>query len=253
MRRQLENRHVGIGTAVLVIALGVFFLFNELGMFPHGIRFNFWAIVFIAVGLGQMISASRGHDRVWGVGLVLVGVVLQTNAMGLTHVAFWNLWPVVLIVAGVSLLWHAVSGEPVRWIYQLKSVPDEKTDPSTGGPGPQPAADGRLKLVFIFSGTDRQMYDKHFRGGKLVAIFGGFKLDLTRCDIEGNQAVLEVNAIFGGGELRVPETWRVVMEGAGILGGYEDQTRYFQPDPAAPVKTLIVRGAVIFGGISIKN
>jgi predicted membrane protein len=97
------------------------------------------------------------------------------------------------------------------------------------------------------------MNTKNFKGGKLFAIFGGYKVDFTHADMEGNQAVVEANAIFGGGEIRVPESWQVVVKGAGIFGAYEDKTRHFQPDPSKPTKTLVVKGVAMFGGIEIKN
>jgi hypothetical protein len=72
-------------------------------------------------------------------------------------------------------------------------------------------------------------------------------------DIEGDQAVLEANAVFGGGEIRVPETWMVSLQGTGLFGAYEDKTRHFQPDPSKPTKTLVIKGVAIFGGIEVRN
>ena len=66
--------------------------------------------------------------------------------------------------------------------------------------------------------------------------------------------MLHANALFGGIELRVPETWYVVTRGQGIFGGYTDSTRYVPPsDPDKPKKTLIVMGTAIFGGVEIRN
>jgi hypothetical protein len=78
-------------------------------------------------------------------------------------------------------------------------------------------------------------------------------VDLVRADIEGEQAVLEANAVFGGGEIRVPENWLVVLQGVGVFGAYEDKTRHIQTDVSKPTKTLVVRGVAVFGGIEVKN
>jgi predicted membrane protein len=86
-----------------------------------------------------------------------------------------------------------------------------------------------------------------------MAVFGGYKVDLRHADLDGAQAVIEASAVFGGGEIRVPENWLVVLEAAGVFGGYEDKTRHIQTDAAQPVKTLVVRGAAVFGGIEVKN
>jgi hypothetical protein len=42
------------------------------------------------------------------------------------------------------------------------------------------------------------------------------------------------------------------VEGTGIFGGYEDSTLH-NPPSGQPLKTLIVRGAAVFGGVEVKN
>jgi hypothetical protein len=44
-----------------------------------------------------------------------------------------------------------------------------------------------------------------------------------------------------------------VVEGGGVFGAFEDKSRHFQPDASQPAKTLIVRGAAIFGGVVVKT
>ncbi len=59
---------------------------------------------------------------------------------------------------------------------------------------------------------ERNITAKNFKSGSLSAIFGGFEIDLTRAEIEGDEAVIYAEAFFGGGEIRIPETWQVVIE-----------------------------------------
>ena len=70
-----------------------------------------------------------------------------------------------------------------------------------------------------------------------------------------DEAVLEVSCIFGGVELRVPETWYVHSRSLPVFGGFEDKTRQPKVDPPAGTKrkTLIVTGVVVFGGVEIGN
>ena len=56
--------------------------------------------------------------------------------------------------------------------------------------------------------------------------------------------------MMGGFEIRVPETWNVIVELIPFMGGYEDKTRH-PADPSAP--RLRVRGFVMMGGVEIKN
>jgi hypothetical protein len=128
--------------------------------------------------------------------------------------------------------------------------------------GPENSAP-RLNDVNIFWGGKRRIVAKNFVGGEIVSIFGGFDIDLREADILGNVAEIEVVTIFGGGDIRVPLNWEIVMETVGIFGGCGDRTRH--PDPsvggaspaggsAAPqLKTLIIKGVAIFGGMNVKN
>ena len=105
----------------------------------------------------------------------------------------------------------------------------------------------------ITVGGKRVINDQNFRGAKYDAVFGGFEIDLRRANILEDEAVLDLNAVFGGIEVRVPESWSVVVKGAGVFGAFQDSTH--QPDPRiypAP-KRLIVRGGAVFGGVELKN
>jgi hypothetical protein len=93
---------------------------------------------------------------------------------------------------------------------------------------------------------------KNFQGGKATAVFGGVELDFRDADIE-TEAMLEVNCIFGGIEIRVPETWHVHSRSLPVFGGYEDKTRQVGDPAAGNAKTLIVTGMVVFGGVEIRN
>jgi LiaI-LiaF-like transmembrane region len=103
-----------------------------------------------------------------------------------------------------------------------------------------------------FMAFKRRITTQHFRYAKLSAVFGGFHLDFTMADMEGNQAVMQIDAVFGGGEVRVPPSWRVSIDAHAFGGAFMDET-YARPDTTAPTKTLIIRGSTVFGGVVIKN
>jgi predicted membrane protein len=231
------NRLSGaVATSLMVIAVGVLLLLNQIGAFPARYELSFWSIILVAFGAAKLLS-SHSHDRHWGALTIVLGILLQLNYWGFVHFRFWDLWPALIIAVGAMLLWNALQGKnPLAF----KSA--------TG-----PNFEGEFDLNYIFGGGEPRLQTKEFRGGRLTAIFGGFKLDLSRAEIQGNEATIEANAVFGGGEILVPETWHVILHGSGIFGGYDNKTRYFQPDASQPSKTLTVKGSAVFGGIVIKN
>jgi predicted membrane protein len=212
---------------VVFIVVGLVLLLEKTGYLPEGFVLHFWPMIFIVIGLVKIAYAG---GRPTGVVLIAVGAFLQLREMGFIHLNFWDLWPVFIIIAGVGMLWQAL-----------------------GHGGPFPSIDPQFDAFYIFGGGDRQVNTNKFHGARLMAVFGGYKLDFTHADIDGPEAIVEANAIFGGGEIRVPESWQVVMRGVGIFGAYEDKTRHFQPDPSKSSKTLVVKGVAMFGGIEVKN
>jgi len=213
--------------AVVFITVGTVLLLEKLGYLPYGFAIHFWPMIFVVVGIVKIAYAG---GRATGAVFIGLGVILQLNEMGITHLNFWDMWPVLIIVAGVAMLWQALH----------KETPGVSWNPN-------------FDAVYVFGGGDRQVNTKNFKGGSLFAVFGGYKVDFRNADIDGDHAVLDSSAIFGGGEIRVPDTWLVSVKGVGIFGAYEDKTRHVQPDPSKPTKTLIIRGVAMFGGIEIRN
>ena len=103
----------------------------------------------------------------------------------------------------------------------------------------------------VFGGVDRHISAQDFRGAQCTAIFGGCKIDLRDAQIPGREAVLETYAIFGGVEIRVPDDWEVVNHNLTLFGGVSE--RRHQPLRGPATKTLILEGATIFGGTTVKN
>ncbi|MGC1201981.1 MAG: DUF5668 domain-containing protein [Candidatus Acidiferrales bacterium] len=115
------------------------------------------------------------------------------------------------------------------------------------------AVEGEMNPVAIFGGVQQRFSMKNFKGGSIMAFCGGFEIDLTRADIEGDTAVIDASAFMGGGEIRVPINWRIDIRGVAILGAYADETHQEIPAPPAVAKRLIIRGFATLGGVVIKN
>jgi predicted membrane protein len=105
----------------------------------------------------------------------------------------------------------------------------------------------------IFGGTQRKIAAQDFKGGDALAIFGGLELDLRGAKMAGDRAVLDVNATFGGVELRVPESWHVEVKTVAVFGGVDDKTIPPKSDPNTPAPCLVLTGTTVFGGVSVRN
>jgi len=237
------NRRAATGTLVsgLVVAgIGVVLLLDRFGIVESSILFRFWPLIFCIIGLFRMMEGNSTGDQIWGGFFISMGALLILHEFGYIRYGIGQLWPLFMIVAGLLLAWQANEVREGRKAFCLP----RGLNPGKGG--------GPLSSVAVFGGIERRVEGTIVEGGSLVAFFGGFKIDLSRAEMEGERAVIDATAIFGGGEIIIPEWWKVSVEGLGIFGGYVDKTRHV-PRPDRAVKTVVVRGAAIFGGIEVKS
>src|SRR5579863_115455 len=130
--REIMQRDKGpvIG-AVVFIAVGSVLLLEKLGYLPYGFAIHFWPMIFVVIGIVKLVYAG---GRPTGLVLIALGVILQLNEMGFTHLNFWDLWPVLIIVAGVAMLWQALH----------KETPALSSNPN-------------FDALYVFGGGDRQV------------------------------------------------------------------------------------------------
>lgn len=237
----------GLAWGLVIIAVGSIFMLDQMGIISaHHIFQFFWPVVFIFFGVEGVVFCT-GPGRFWGSFLTLAGVILVLSNFGYLHVRWSMFWPLAIILWGVWILSRSLGGDSSwgsKWVRPLTFGVDVK-------PGyVSDAAD--LHSDAVFSSSHRRITSKNFRGGKLSAVFGEFKIDLTEADIEGDVAVIQLDAVFGSVEIRVPNTWLVTCQGAGVFGEYSDRTIHGQPlGPGA--KRLFVKGGAVFGSVVIKN
>ena len=226
----------GIITGAFLILIGLAFLLDHLGIISIGSLWRFWPLLVVFAGVINFMSRDR---RTWGIFLIIAGTLQQLNQLGLTHFGWSQFWPMILIALGLSVMWGSF-----QWGSKSVASASKGGDPRT-----------TLNEAVVFGGLERRMTSPDFQGGDITAIFGGIELDLTEASMQANEATLAITAIFGGVEVRVPPTWQVAFRGAPIFGGIEDKTRTARvDDPASSnLKTLVITGAVIFGGLEIKN
>jgi hypothetical protein len=108
------------------------------------------------------------------------------------------------------------------------------------------AESDELALVAILDGVQLESHAKAFRGGSMLAWFGGIEADLSGAELAPG-ARLSVHALFGGIEVTTPATWRIESEAKAVMGGIDARGA---GDPAAPVLTL--EGMAVFGGIEVR-
>jgi hypothetical protein len=112
-----------------------------------------------------------------------------------------------------------------------------------------PAAD-EVVLVAIFGPLDFASTARNFRGGTVEVWFGGGAIDLRGAVLDPYGADLRLRAVFGGGQILVPESWRVIRAMRG-LGGLGDGRSAGHELPDGP--ELRIDASLMFGGFGIAS
>ncbi|SHG00809.1 LiaF transmembrane domain-containing protein [Pedobacter caeni] len=274
-----KNNRVWSGLILLVIGL-VFFLGNM------GIRIPHWVLSWhtLLVIIGLLIGYKRNFDGGgWWV-MVLVG-----GYFTLEDIADFNMskyyFACAFIIGGIYLILKP-KGKGFNAEKWKKKHANFNTDFGFGGMGDGSGdmGDGSggadygsgvgddgtgaaskekkkkgewvdendvIEAVSVFGGTDQMVYSKNFKGGEVVAVFGGCNINLSQADFEGT-IVLEIIAVFGGVKIILPPSWIVKSEVTAIFGGSDDKR--------GPViiagnegKIVKITGLALFGGIEIRN
>ncbi len=242
----------GMLFALIIIAAGVMFLLRNLGILYFDSIWQFWPVILIALGVSKLASSGHPSSLIPGVILTGIGTVFLLQTLDIITGDMWRyLWPGILIAVGAMMLarhldWNLPPGPA--------EAPSQPGQPGQPGQAPPMGGSGanRLHIETVFGGDRRRIVSQDFEGGKISTVFGGVEIDLRDAATTRREIVLHADAVFGGVELTVPETWNVEVRGAGVFGGYLDKTyRSHQTDPNAP--RLIVKGGAVFGSVIVRN
>jgi len=214
----------------IVIVLGVLFTLDNLNILQSGSVLRWWPLALVLVGGSRLAGLGGRQQTVSGAVMAGIGMRLLLSNLHVIRFGIWDLWPLVLVAGGASLVARGMQGR-----RQTSGSPLDSDD--------------RVQAFVIMGGVVRKMNSGHFVGGEATAFMGGVELDLRGARAATDTLVLDVLVWWGGVELKVPPDWKVTSEVVPIMAGIEDKTKV-QLD----AKThLIVRGLVVMGGIEVGN
>ena len=225
-----------IGTILVMLGLGL--LLNAIGV-PgfHDFIVAWWPLIFIVLGLGRLLEGNFTSGIFW----LLIGLIIgsfTTSYIPYNGNIWQIIWPVIIILIGLRFLfrpafhnhdWHGHNHHNHCWHGNCAG------DSSSA----------------IFSGTEKKITDKDFKGMSLDAVFGGAKLDLRDATIDKDGATIDVSAVFGGIEILVPKKTPVKINVHSVFGGHTDKRNSSEIDNILPAVTI--RGEAIFGGIEVRD
>lgn len=232
---------------LFILVFGVILLLNNLGIIEYstGEIFKvFWPSLILLWGFNTITesfsSSSRGSSISWsqfitGCVLLFLGLVFLGRNLGWFYIdltSFWKVfWPLIIILAGLSLLRGKITG-------------------------------GSESHFAVMSGVEKGRTSWVLKNDSYVALMGGIDLNLTSAELPKEDVKLELTAVMGGIDIKIPKSMNIVCEGTVVLGGLSflgDDTGGIVAskkveqivDPESI--TLYITGTAIMGGIDIKR
>jgi len=243
VRIHLSGARPGFIGGALLVVFGTLLFLDNLGILPVSVFDAFWPMVLLLVGGYGLLRSCSITLRIWSMASIVAGVLLVLDGLHIIKVTVATLWPLGLIATGAVMLVYRM-----RW--------SEFTERLSFGANSVSRPMGNTVTEFaVFSQVQRRIETQNFEGGDLSCLFGAINLDMRWAGIAtpGKIAVLEANAAFGGIELRIPETWRLSLQGSAVFGAYEDKTIPPRPEPGVEIPTLVIKGGTAFGAVVIRN
>jgi len=196
-----------------------------------------WQFLLIAIGI---VSISKNKENnIGGYIIILIGTIfLIPEFIDINYDTRELFLPAILIGVGIIILFKGLDKFPSRAHKRFTKGDMNSLD--------------TINDNLLFGGGEFHITSNNFQGGSINAIFGGGKYNFRNAQLAEGVQVLEVNLLFAGLDIQIPEDWDVKLEVTSILGGISNKSYSFNRSVEQKGQ-LIIRGTAIFGGGEIKR
>ena len=227
---------------------------------------------------------KKFRNILWGIVLIIVGLIWGLNATGITDIniffdGWWTLFIIVPcfidlfkesdktgniigILIGVALLLSCQGIINFDIIWQLlfpailiiigisiifKDALGGKVNKEIKKLNEKKNTNN--EYCATFSGQTANFDGEKFNGANLTAVFGGVKCDLKNAIIE-EDALINACSVFGGIDILVPDNVKVKIKSSSIFGGVDEKKKNKIENDEA--HTIYINATCIFGGAEVK-
>jgi predicted membrane protein len=236
---------------------GVAIILNLAGVFAVPSGLSAGDVIWTAV-LALIILWSIPH-RFWFFtffALAGVGFVWREQICEQIGVEKISAWPIIGAVLLLSIGFHILfkSKKHYDWIHENEGEwgihgRAKKAKKVEGGIFTESSEnDSEVFIKSSFGATIKYVNTQSLKRATLDCSFGAIKAFFDNATVHEDGAVIEIFNSFGGVELYIPRTWRLVDDMDRTLGGVDIKNPDFE-QASGPIVTL--RGSVKLGGVEI--
>lgn len=221
------------------------------------------------------------NKSLWGIILIIVGVILGLNVLGITNIdiffdGWWTLFIIIpslvglfnekeektgnLIGLGIGIALLLASQNIIRFeiilkliipfilvIIGLSFLLGDKFKKKINEKVKSVRTEDMENIIATFSEQKINKDNEKLKNTSLDAVFGGIILDLRKASFD-NETVIKASSIFGGIDILLPDDVNVQLKATPIFGGVNNKLRNQKENK----KTVYIDAFCLFGGIDIK-
>jgi predicted membrane protein len=189
----------------------------------------------------------RSKEARWAIALIIIGILALLDGLGAINLwgSFWRLWPIVLIVWGVSLLrkrGKCTAHGGRRMFGDTVEISDSPY----------------VKHSSAFGDISIKIRTEDFSGGSASTVFGTISIDLSEVRRIVGYGQLDLHTVFGDISVRVPAGMPVEVRSSGVFGelkapegGSFEGKCYRSPGEGGDEGRLVIDCSQVFGDIEV--
>ncbi len=219
----------------LLVLIGCYLLLNNFDLVPFRLPPYFFSWQMILIILGLIIMGTR-ENKGGGVTLVLIGVIfLIPEVFDVSFNEILQFWPLIFVIIGLGILLRYNKEKKIT-NYSARVLEADYIDDAA-----------------VFASNRRTVNTNFFKGGRVTAIIGGSRIDLTQAALAEGKYEIDVFVLLGSVEIIVPNDWNVRNDVNAIAGDFKDKRTYHTPYHAQADRQLFLKGITILGNGEIKS
>jgi predicted membrane protein len=189
----------------------------------------------------------RTNEARWAIALILIGVLALLHSLDIVDVwgGLWRLWPVLLIVWGISLLRKRGRCVPHHGGRRMFGDTVETSDSPY------------VRHSSAFGDISVKVRTGEFSGGSASTVFGTISIDLSEVSRIVGYGQLDLHTVFGDITLRIPGGMPVEIRSSGVFGelkapggGTVDGNCYRTPGGDEEGR-LVIACSQVFGDVEV--
>lgn len=269
-----------------LIAFAVLLFFKNIGLHFSGVLIGNWPIALIIIGAVLIYGdrkdgenkSSNGYLPYFLIGFGVLFLLSKHHILNFSIGAL--IGPLVLLFIGVNIL------KPNNGIKQHKDSQREGNQGNNQTGGTSSSAketiegewekdmdadtvaaeamgsaknsdpdqhDTSIDVFTILGGGNFSTRSQNLRGGNVVAVMGGAVIDVREADMNSDVIEIDIIAVMGGAEIKIPPHWQVSVKVLPLLGGVTNKTTCLADKLGVPVKHVVITGIAFMGGVEVRN